>query len=80
MSEKVWIANKHWNTLTHRALDGFEKRNPSTFNLSRSAHATREEAAAAMVGYRRDALVKAKKELVRAERALAKALSMQGMK
>lgn len=28
MAEKVWIANKHWNTLSHRALNSFEKRNP----------------------------------------------------
>lgn len=78
MAEKVWIANKHWNTLSHRALNSFEKRNPSFFELSRSAHATREEAVAAMVSYRREAVAKAKKELASAERALAKALSMRG--
>lgn len=77
MAEKVWIVNKQWNTVSHRALDSFERRNPAMFALSRSAHPTREEAMTAMVGYRKDDLAKAKKELARAERALAKALSMQ---
>lgn len=77
MAEKVWIVNKYWNTVSHRALSAFERRNPATFALSRSAHPTREEAMAAMVGYRKDALAKAKKELARAERALAKALGLQ---
>lgn len=45
--------------------------------MSHSVHSTREEAMAALVGYRRAALAKAKKELASAERALAKALQMQ---
>ncbi len=78
MVEKVWIANKHWNKVSHRALNSFERLNPSMFAMSYSAHATREEAVAAMVSYRSDAVAKAKKELASAERALAKALSMKG--
>ncbi|MBO9679548.1 MAG: hypothetical protein J7556_15000 [Acidovorax sp.] len=77
MAEKVWIANKYWNKVSHRALTRFEQRNPSTFMSGLSVHATREEAIAAMVGYRKEAVANAKKELDRTERSLAKALNMQ---
>jgi cellobiose-specific phosphotransferase system component IIA len=77
MAEKVWIASKHWNKVSYRALSSYELRNQTTFSMSHSVHATREEAMAALVGYRRAALAKAKKELASAERALAKALQMQ---
>lgn len=77
MADKVWLASKYTNRLSHRALNTFEKRNPSIFDMGHSVHATREEAVAALVRYRREAVAKAKKELASAERALAKALSMQ---
>ena len=76
MADKVWLANKYTNRLSHRELNSFEKLNPSIF-MGHSVHATREEAVAALVSYRRAAVAKAKKELASAERALAKALSMQ---
>ena len=77
MAEKVWIVNKHWNKVSHRALSDFDLRNQTIFAMSHSVHSTRAEAMAALVGYRRAALAKAKKELASAERALAKALQMQ---
>lgn len=77
MAEKVWIASKHWNKVSYRALQPHELRNPHIYLCSLSVHDTREEAMAALVGYRRAALAKAKKELASAERALAKALQMQ---
>ena len=77
MAEKVWIASKYTNRVVHRKLKSFEERNPKMFEIGSSAHATREEAMDAMVGYRKQTLEKAKKELARAERAFAKALCMQ---
>lgn len=77
MAKKVWIASKSWNKVSHRELTAFELRNHEMFARFHSAHDTREEAMTALVGYRREAMAQAKKELASAERALAKALQMQ---
>ena len=77
MAEKVWIANKHWNKLSHRPLSTFERKSPILFALSHSIHASRAEAVEALIGYRQAAVNKAKKELAAAERALVKALTMK---
>ena len=77
MAEKFWIANKYTNRISHRALSTFEQRNQSMFERSCSIHATKEEALAANIEYRRQTVAIAKRDLKAAERALAKALTMQ---
>ena len=50
MAEKVWIASKSWNDVSHRVLTAFELRNPEMFTRFHSARDTRAEAMATLVG------------------------------
>lgn len=73
---KKYIAKEFTNHISYRALTTYERRNPSMFSLSNSAHDTWEAAHEWLVEKRRERLAAAKKELASAERRLAKALAM----
>lgn len=74
---KVYVARRHSNRISLRALTTYERRNPETFALSSSAHGTWAEAHAALVVAREKDLSKAQNELRRATTALAKARAMK---
>lgn len=74
---KVYVANRHSNRISHRALTTYERRNPRMFDLSHSMHDTWAGAHASLVEARQKSLDRARKDVKIAERALAKALAMK---
>lgn len=74
---KLWISNKHTSHISHRALDSFEERNRSLFDLSRRVHASWQEAHASVLSDRRADVKKAEDALKKAKSALVRAALMR---
>ncbi len=77
MAEKFFITRRGLNTISHRALNGYEKRAPDFYMVSRTAHATWEEAHARILADRLEDVQKARRQLKNAEAAQQRALAMK---
>lgn len=74
---KFYVARRHSNRISHRALTTYERRNPEMFALSSSAHDTWAGAHAHLIAAREKDLAKAQNELRRATNALARVRAMK---
>ena len=76
--EKFFVTRTFTNHIAHRTLDSFERRNPSTFDLTKRKFRTWREAHAYVVETRLHEVQKLAKELANAQKRLQKAMQMKG--
>lgn len=74
---KLWISNKGSNHISYRALDSFETRNKSMFELARRVHGSWQDAHASVLSDRRAEVKKAEATLKQAKAALVRAALMR---
>lgn len=74
---KFYVASRHSNRISHRALSTFERRNPQMFAMTHSAHGTWAEAHAVLVAAGEMKLKKVQNDLRLATNALARVRAMK---